>query len=206
MTRLAWTALGAVAVNLLLLAVAAHLVRDRALVRDFGDPVPVSLVAVPRDETPPEPEPEREPEPPRQPPNLDFTPELPAPSLTAPSLRGPAVRLDPALFGGVAPMGDLVFAAADLDQPPRATVRTPPIYPYRARQRRLEGTVQVRFLVRRDGTVGDVIIESADPPGIFEDSVREAVARWRFEPGRLAGEAVAAWVVMPITFDMDGGR
>ena len=206
MTRLGWAALCAVAINVLLLAVAAHLVRDQALVQDPGRPVPVSLVAVPRDEEPPEPQPQREPEPPRQPPTLDFTPDLPAPSLTAPALRGPAVRLDPALFGGVAPLGDLVFSAADLDQPPRPTVRTPPIYPYRARQRRIEGTVQVRFLVRRDGTVGDIIIESADPPGVFEDSVREAVARWRFEPGRLAGEAVAAWVVMPITFDMDGGR
>lgn len=206
MTRLGWTALGAVAINILLLAVAAHLVRDRALVQDLEAPVPVSLVTVPRDDTPPEPEKVREPEPPRQPPPLDFAPELPSPSLTAPSLRGPAVRLDPSLFGGTAPIGELVFAAADLDQPPRATVRTPPVYPYRARQRRIEGTVQVRFLVRRDGTVGEVIIEAADPPGVFEEAVREAVERWRFEPGRLAGEAVAAWVVMPITFDMQGGQ
>jgi len=183
-TRLAAAALGAVAINLLLLAVAAHLVRDRALVRESTDP---------------------EPEPPRRPPEMDFTPELPLPSLTAPALRGPAVRLDPSLFGGTMPMGEVVFSAADLDQPPRATVRTPPVYPYRARQRRIEGTVQVRFLVRRDGSVGEVLIEAADPPGLFEDAVREAVARWRFEPGRLAGEAVAAWVVMPITFDMDGG-
>jgi periplasmic protein TonB len=205
-TRLTAFTLGALAINVLLLAVAAHLVRDRALVQDLTDPVPVSLVTVPRDEAPPEPEEVREPEPPRQPPAMDFTPDLPTPSLTAPALRGPAVRLDPSLFGGVMPMGEVVFAAADLDQPPRATVRTPPVYPYRARQRRVEGTLQVRFMVRRDGTVGEVIIEAADPPGVFEDAVRDAVQRWRFEPGRLAGEAVAAWVVMPITFDMDGGR
>jgi periplasmic protein TonB len=205
-TRIGWAVLGALAINALLLAVAAHLVRDQALVQDMTEPVPVTLVTVPRDETPPEPEPQREPEPPRRAPSMDFTPDLPTPSLTAPALRGPSVRLDPSLFGGVVPMGEIVFAAADLDQPPRATVRTPPVYPYRARQRRIEGTLQVRFLVRRDGSVGEVVVESADPPGIFEDSVREAVARWRFEPGRLAGEAVAAWVVMPITFDMDGGR
>ena len=71
---------------------------------------------------------------------------------------------------------------------------------------RTEGTVRVRFLVRRDGTVGEIIIEAADPEGVFEDAVRDAVSRWRFEPGRLAGEAVAAWVVMPITFDLSGGR
>jgi periplasmic protein TonB len=205
-SRLAAAALGALAINLLLVAVAAHLVRDRALVQDLTEPVPVSLVTVPRDEQTPEPEKVKEPEPPREPPPMDFRPELPAPSLTAPALGGPAVRLDPSLFGGIAPLGEIAFAAADLDQPPRPTVRTPPVYPYRARQRRLEGTVQVRFLVRRDGSVGEVVIESADPPDVFEEAVREAVSRWRFEPGRLAGEAVASWVVMPITFDMDGGR
>lgn len=204
MTRLLWAALGAVAINALLLAIAAHLVRDRAPVQDRFDPVPVALVTITRDEPLPEPEPVRDPEPPRPPPALDFIPELPAPSLLTPALSAGAVRLDPALWGGIAPLGEIVFAAADLDDAPRAVVRTPPIYPYRARQRRLEGTVQVRFLVQRDGTVGEIVIEAADPPGVFEDAVREAVARWRFEPGRLAGEAVAAWVVMPITFNMEG--
>ena len=66
--------------------------------------------------------------------------------------------------------------------------------------------MQVRFLVRRDGTVGEVIIESAEPAGVFEEAVREAVSRWRFEPGRLAGESVAAWVVQPLRFDLSGGR
>jgi protein TonB len=165
----------------------------------------VSLVSVPRDEAPPEPEPPREPEPPKEPPKLDFAPDLPAPSLTAPALAGPSVSLDPSLFGGNAPMGEMVFDARDLDAPPRAVVATAPVYPYKARQRRIEGTVQVRFLVQRDGSVGQVIIESADPPGVFEDAVREAVTRWRFEPGQLAGEAVAAWVVQPLRFDLSGG-
>jgi protein TonB len=99
----------------------------------------------------------------------------------------------------------MVFEASELDRAPRPVVRTAPVYPYKARQRRIEGTVQVRFLVRADGTVGEVQVESADPPGVFEDAVRDAIARWRFEPGRLAGEAVAAWVVMPISFDLDRG-
>lgn len=206
MRRTAAAAIGGLAVSVLILAAAAHLVRDRAAVQDLTEPVPVSLVTIPRDEAPPQPERVREPEPPRPPPAMDFAPDLPSPSLTAPVLRGPAVRLDPSLFGGIAPLGEIAFAAADLDQPPRATVRTPPVYPYRARQRRIEGTVTVRFLVRRDGTVGEIAIESADPAGIFEDAVREAIERWRFEPGRLAGEAVAAWVVMPITFDMEAER
>jgi protein TonB len=128
------------------------------------------------------------------------------PSLTAPPLRGPAVSLDPSLFGGAAPMGEMIFDARDLDAPPRGVATAPPVYPYKARQRRIEGVVEVRFLVRRDGSVGQIIIESADPPGVFEDAVRDAVSGWRFEPGRLAGDAVAAWVLQPLRFDLSGGR
>lgn len=203
---LALAFLGAVVLTSALVVLAGQLVRERVDAQDITEPTPVSLVTVPEDEPEPEPEPQREPEPPEPRPQLDFMPELPPPSLTAPVLGGPVVRLDPARFGGVPRGGPVVFEASELDQPPRPVVRGAPVYPYKARQRRIEGTVQVRFLVRADGTVGEVRIERAEPPGVFEDAVRDAIARWRFEPGKLAGEPVAAWVVMPISFDLDGGR
>ncbi len=197
---------GSLVITGLLLLAAAALVQERPQVQDMTAPVPVSLVAVPRDEVPPEEEEREIPDPPKEPPKLDFAPELPAPSLIPPDLSGPTVTLDPSLFGGTGPVGEMIFDARDLDTPPRAVVAPQPAYPYKARQRRTEGVVQVRFLVRRDGTVGEIIIESADPPGVFDDVVREAVSRWRFEPGRLAGESVAAWVVQPLRFDLSGRR
>jgi protein TonB len=198
--------LGAVALTAVLLLAAAQLVRERPQEQDITEPVAVSLVSVPQEREETAPEPTREPEPPPEEPRLDFAPELPLPSLTAPRPAGPSVQLDPRLFGQTpTPAGPMVFEASELDRAPRPVVRTAPVYPYKARQRRIEGTVQVRFLVRADGTVGEVQVESADPPGVFEDAVRDAIARWRFEPGRLAGEAVAAWVVMPISFDLDRG-
>jgi protein TonB len=115
-----------------------------------------------------------------------------------------AVRLDPGLTVGALDLGGLVFDGVDLDQPPRAVVRTEPPYPYRARRRNVNGTVTVKLLVRADGSVGEVEILAASPPGYFEDAVRQAVPRWRFEPGRLAGEAVPSWAVTTITFDLEG--
>jgi protein TonB len=179
--------LGALILTGLLLVAAARLVQERPQRQDITAPVPVSLVTVPREEAPPEEQ------------------RLPLPSLTAPPLDGPAVVLDPGLFGEVAPVGAMVFDARDLDTPPRGIEQQKPVYPYKARQRRIEGVVEVRFLVRADGTVGEIIIESAEPEGVFEDAVREAVSRWRFEPGKLAGESVAAWVKQPLRFDAGGG-
>ncbi|MBD3222490.1 TonB family protein [bacterium] len=194
------------AATALLLAVAAELVRERASVQDITDPVPVSLVSVPDDEPPPPEEERKPPEPPEKEPQVDFAPELPTPSLTAPQLAGPAVAIDPSLVGGPAPTGSLAFDVSDLDRPPRSVVRRQPQYPYRARQRRIEGRVRVRFLVGVDGRTSRIEVVEAEPEGVFEQAVIDAVSGWRFEPGVLAGERVAAWVVTPIVFDLSGGN
>jgi protein TonB len=106
-------------------------------------------------------------------------------------------------FSVPATSGEMVFVEADLDQPPAPIVRTQPPYPYKARHRGIEGEVTVKFLVQTDGTVTRVEIVSASPQGLFEDAVTDAVVKWRFEPGRIAGQPVAAWVVNTIVFDMD---
>ena len=98
------------------------------------------------------------------------------------------------------------MASDERNDPPRAVVRTKPIYPFKAQQRGIEGQVAIRFLVRRDGSIGDIVIDHANPPGVFEDAVREAVSHWRFEPGRLAGEPVDTWVSLPISFDLNAGQ
>jgi protein TonB len=204
--RLAKAAVAALLINGVLLATAAQLVRERPRRLDVSEATVVSLVTVPREDVPPEERERRPPAPPRPRPRLDFVPELTLPAPDAPDLAGPAVVLDPALFGRVTPAGDLVFEAAELDRAPRSLVRTTPRYPYRARQRRIEGEVRVRFLVGADGAISRVSILAADPPEVFDRAVLEAVRGWRFEPGVIDGEPVASWVVTSVLFDMDGER
>ena len=169
---------------------------------DFPDPVQVHLLTLPPPETP-EPEPLTEPEPPRQLPRLDFTPELVPPRWDAPLDIDLDVILDLGDFPSAIPSGEFVFDSADLDQPPEAILRIPPIYPFKARQREIEGAVQVKLLIQADGTVGRVLLLTAEPPGLFEEAVQRAVPQWKFEPGRIDGRPVAAWVVTWIRFDLD---
>jgi protein TonB len=104
-------------------------------------------------------------------------------------------------------------ASVRVDTLPEPLDRPAPDYPEWARRDRLTGTALVRGLVGRDGKVHDVVlIQSA---GLQRDSggdrVNASVARldsvalatvrtWRFEPARADGEAVAVWVVFPVTF------
>lgn len=204
--RLVPAAVLAVALNLLLLWAAGHLARQKPVVRGYGPPVAVDLVMLAPEQAPPPPQEVQEPPPPEPQAPPPFAPDLglPAPG-DAPAI---AVKLDldPAVFAAGPARGELVFEAGALDEAPRARVRAEPPYPYRARQRGVEGQVQVRLLVRADGSVGEVTILAAEPAGVFEDAVRQTVPRWSFAPGMIGGRPVASWVVTTVHFRLgDGG-
>lgn len=63
------------------------------------------------------------------------------------------------------------------------TSRVDPTYPARAQRRRLEGFVEVEFVIRRDGSVDNstIRVTNAQPRRVFEDAALEAIARWQFE-------------------------
>jgi len=169
------------------------------MTQDISEPLAVSVIKL-KDTAPPPPEPEHEIKEPEEKPQLDFMPELASPSLSGPDPMDIQISLDPSLFRGGPVRGDFVFNGDDLDQPPRQMVRTNPVYPYRARQRGIEGEVKVKLLVREDGTVASVSILESTPKGLFDAAVKKAVPKWKFSPGRIDGQAVPSWVVTNVVF------
>ena len=95
-------------------------------------------------------------------------------------------------------MGEIA-SLADLDQRPRAIYQAAPNYPVELRKRNVEGTVQVVFLVDREGKVANPKIERSTNPA-FERPALEAVRQWKFEAGTRNGEKVAFKLRVPITF------
>lgn len=83
---------------------------------------------------------------------------------------------------------------------PHALSRTQPQYPTRAYALRLEGNVRVKFDVTNDGRVDNVAILSANPQNMFEREVKQAMKRWRYQPGR-PGQGL----VVNIIFKINGG-
>ena len=64
---------------------------------------------------------------------------------------------------------------------PRLLRDAAPRYPLAARNRRIEGRVQVAFVIQPDGSVSDVRAVSAQPEGLFEQAALAAASRWQFE-------------------------
>lgn len=205
MTRsLKWvpTLMAAVLLNALLLAAAALLSRERPMMQDLSDPVAVNLISI-KETPPPRKEKPREIPKPKPKPKVDFMPELVKPSLVQPQVVGLSVKIDPSLLQGSLDRSEFIFNSGDLDQPPRPVVRTEPVYPYRARQRNIQGEVKVKLLIQADGSIGSVEILAARPEGIFEEAVLKAVPQWRFSPGTIDGNNVPAWVVTTVRFQPD---
>ncbi|MCG8610727.1 MAG: energy transducer TonB [Pseudomonadales bacterium] len=62
--------------------------------------------------------------------------------------------------------------------------RVNPMYPLKAKRRRIEGKVVVEFVVNEEGRVDQDSLKfiEATPPGFFENNVKRAILRWRFNP------------------------
>jgi TonB family protein len=82
-------------------------------------------------------------------------------------------------------------------------IRTPnPGYTKAAMDAKIQGQVEVEFVVQKDGTVGDVrVIRSLDPGRLDQQAV-EAVRQWVFNPGRLNGTPVAVRVQAQLVFNL----
>lgn len=197
----------ALVVNTVLLTAAVLLSREaESRKQDITAPTGINMVELSAPEPPAE-EKAHEPEPPKK---EEAKPDL-GPDLFQPDFGSDlgglgaegAIAID--LSGGAHSelKQDFVFEAFELDQPPRAVVKTAPMYPFRAREQGVEGVVQVKILVKDDGSVGEVRIIDARPKDIFEESVLAAVPNWRFEPGVIQGKRVTSWVITALHFKLN---
>lgn len=162
------------------------LVGVEAKIQEGGSISTVEFVRLRRDNAPPPPErepPKREkPEQPPPPPEMNITKSINPNEATADmsALVDTASQIEEA-----SAMGQGSSASS---QP---LVRVEPDYPPRAKQRGIEGWVEVEFTITPIGTVEDPRILRANPPGVFEQAVLRAVRRWRYNPQVVNGKPVA---------------
>jgi protein TonB len=82
-------------------------------------------------------------------------------------------------------------------------VRISPQYPRQAQLDRIEGVVTLEFIVNPDGTVRNVRVVSANPPGVFEQAAITAALKWKFKPKVVDGKPVEQKGVQPISFKLE---
>ena len=78
----------------------------------------------------------------------------------------------------------------------------PPVYPRDAERQKISGWVDVEFTVAPDGTTQDQVVRGAEPQRMFDQAAIDAVKRWRFEPIKRDGAAVAQRAAVRIRFEL----
>ncbi len=146
---------------------------------------------------------ESEPTPVVPPQSRPLSPELGpvpvAPSLPVPSPEPSAAVAAAAPAAPPAPRAEPIqaprFDADYLDNPA-------PAYPALSRRLGEQGRVLLRVFVNADGSAAQVEIRESSGFERLDRAAREAVARWRFVPARQGDRPVAAWVLVPISFNL----
>ena len=167
-----------------------------------------------------EPQPRPKPEPRLQPPKPVVKPLPPPPVLVAErpvptpqqviEASRPVVDPEPAPDVSPPPEPVVAEAPAPLPSPPPTPPRPAdylnnPKPPYPALSKRLgeEGTVRLNILVNPDGSVARLeLTKSSGHPRLDSSAMATVQSSWKFEPARLGGRPVAAWVTVPIQFTL----
>lgn len=73
-------------------------------------------------------------------------------------------------------------------------------YPAIAQEQEISGVVVLRFVVKEDGSVGDVIVQKSLEKHCDDEAVRVVKSLPRFIPGKQQGKAVRVWYTLPVRY------
>lgn len=139
-----------------------------------------------------QPRPRRQPEPLPQP-MLAAPAESPAPAAEVPV--APIMREAPPAPPAPVTVSQPRFDADYLTNPA-------PAYPPLSRRMGEEGKVVLRVHVEPNGLPSQVEVKTSSGSPRLDQAAQDAVRRWRFVPAKRGDEAVAAWVLVPIAFNL----
>jgi periplasmic protein TonB len=128
-------------------------------------------------------------------------------SAPAPSLAGLTAAAAPAAPPApAAPSAEETASQSGPEQEVMPLNDVRPEYPYRARQRGIEGHIKLAFTITAAGKVENIRVMEASPPNVFDREARRAAARWRFAPRTENGSAVSREAVKTLHFRLQGER
>jgi len=125
--------------------------------------------------------------------SLDLDAIVESPPPPAPSDSEDDRDSEPEIFVVVEDLPEIIGGVARL----AAAVKYPPI----ARQAQLEGLVVVKIVVNADGTPSNPEILKS-PGSALDKAAIDAVMKQQFKPGRQRGRAVAAYMAIPVRFQL----
>ena len=93
-----------------------------------------------------------------------------------------------------------IMTGDTVDEKPQVIERAMVSYPPRARNKNIEGYVELSVLIDSKGNVKTVKVVDSTGNGIFDSVAKECVEQWVFRPAKYKNENVDVWVTQIIEF------
>ncbi len=77
-------------------------------------------------------------------------------------------------------------------------------YPKEAMENNIQGRVIIQFVVKADGSIGEVKVLRGKSPELDAEAVRVVKTLPKFIPGRMNGKPVNVWYTIPVSFKLTG--
>lgn len=87
--------------------------------------------------------------------------------------------------------------------PPKIVSFYPPDYPENLRKREIEGHVQLRVLIDKEGKAIQVEIDNSSGYQAFDQAAMQSVHRWQFKPAQFGNKERESWVLIPVVFQLE---
>ncbi len=113
-----------------------------------------------------------------------------------------AAALSVALAGTTLAQKGEVYQIGNGVTSPKLTKEVHPDYTEGAKQRRVQGSVELSAVVLKDGTVGDEVKVTQSLDEELDQQAVKAVRQWKFQPGTKDGKPVAVQVDIELTFKL----
>lgn len=129
----------------------------------------------------------------------------PAPAVTPPETvareTGPPAPARPSAPVELETLPDKYFTAKELDMRAEPVNEVDLVYPQRAFEMRLRGSVILRIFIDQRGAIDSISVLEATPPGFFEEAALTATQALQFRPAQRFGRDVKSQQTIEVVFD-----
>jgi periplasmic protein TonB len=127
----------------------------------------------------------------------DFTPPPPPPAITKPvELEKPA---EEEIFTAVEQSPEFPGGTREMYKYLRENIK----YPSAAQRANVSGKVFVKFVVERDGSIGNVDVMKGIGFGCDEEAIRVIKSMPKWNPGKQNGKSVRVFYTMPVVYTLE---
>jgi protein TonB len=105
------------------------------------------------------------------------------------------------LAGGSLAAQDQVYKVGEGIKAPQLVTEVKPIYTRAAKDRGVQGNVELDAVILKDGTVGDVTVAKSLDDELDQQAIK-ATKQWTFKPGTKDGDPVNVKVKIELTFTL----